>query len=118
MLLCGRCVLLHRGMGDGSPPCPASIYLDGTILLHNSTDCKVISNGPKGPFFVVQRAAVYGDGSQVARHGLSRGAGPEPGIRRGTRLVPLHGISPLWAWVKIGKPVPVGYSVAVMPCGA
>ena len=38
-------------------------------------------------FFVVQREAVCGGGGWVARHGWSRGAGPEPGIRRGQRLV-------------------------------
>lgn len=40
MLLCGRCVLLHRDMGDGNPSCPASIYLDGTILLYIKEYCK------------------------------------------------------------------------------
>ena len=86
MLLCGRFGLLHRGMGDGSPPCPASIYLDGTILLHNSTDCKVISNGPKGPFFVVQRAAVYGDSRWVARHGWGLGAVRKAGCKAGNKV--------------------------------
>ena len=50
----------------------------------------------KGPFFVVQRVAVCDDGSQVARHGWSLGAVSRLGVRRGQRLVPLHGISPLW----------------------
>ena len=58
LLLCGRAFLLHRGMRGGNPLYPASIYLDGTILLHNGKDCKAISNGPKrAVFFVVQRVA-------------------------------------------------------------
>ena len=110
MLLCGRLALLHRGMGDGSPPCPASIYLDGTILLHNSTDCKVISNGPKGPFFVVQRAAVYGDSRRVepgcwarARHKAGNKVGSAPWNIPAVGLGETRGL------------VPVGYSVAVIP---
>ena len=42
MLLCGRSVLLHRGMRGGNPLYPASIYLDRLILTQNFTNCKVI----------------------------------------------------------------------------
>src|SRR5699024_8581977 len=42
MLLCGRLALLHRTVGCWRTLRSASIYLDGTILLHNLKDCKVI----------------------------------------------------------------------------
>ena len=83
MLLCGRSRLLHRDMGDGNPSCPASIYLDGTILLYMKA--WEMGGPPRlGPGYL-----------------LGVGAG------RGQRLVPLHAI-PRRGRVEARKLVPVG----------
>ncbi len=40
-LLCGRGCLLHRGAGDGHPPCPAFMLLClGDIVSHPVGKCK------------------------------------------------------------------------------
>ena len=53
----------------------------------------------------------------MARHGRTLGGCRRRDARRGTRLVPLHGNSPLEVPGR-DRLVPVGIAVAVMPCGA
>lgn len=43
---------MHRGMGDGRPPCPASIYHSKTILFPDRKGGKAISSGLKRFFFI------------------------------------------------------------------
>ena len=93
MLLCGRVLLLHRGVGGCRLSRPASIYLDETILLHNWKDCKAIRTALSWrvpSFFVVQSVAVCGcrrlGGPPRTGPGCWSGAGYKAGLEVGTLL--------------------------------
>lgn len=119
ILLCGRTLLLHRGVGCSSTSRPALIIRLALILADSITGCKRFFAVWQRPsrFFVVQRVACYEVGALVARHGRGRGACRgrlQGGVKGWFRSIAI----PRRKLVVTCHHVPAGIAVAFMPCGA
>lgn len=68
---------MHRDVGCWRTSHPASIYLDGTILLYRREYCKM-SRLAEAAFLVVQMVAMLSIGDWVARHRQAGGARRDP----------------------------------------
>ena len=118
ILLCGRTLLLHRGVGWLQHPTPCPYIRLGVILDYIFPECKRFFRTLHCPgrFFCCSEGGGVVVGGWVARHGRGRGAYRRLGARRGQRWVTLHAIPRRGTGGDL-LPCPRGNCVALTPAG-